>query len=118
MWKRQSTSPSQLKKAPTAAPAVSRWHAVSVVGRGNCCNAARDMIERRFLSREAPRLPLAECTEFADCHCSYQHHGDRRGQPRRRQEMGVWPEPFSGDERRCERGRRATDVSAINDWKG
>lgn len=119
MWKREPASPSVVKTSAASSAQVNRWHAVSVVSKGDCCEASWALSEKRFLSREAPRLPLAQCTKASDCRCAYQHHADRRGQPRRRQEVGgLWLEQYKGDERRTERGRRVTDTSTINDWKG
>jgi len=37
----------------------------------------------RFLSDEAPRLPLTQCSAGASCSCAYKHHAARRGPPRR-----------------------------------
>jgi hypothetical protein len=52
-------------------------HAVSIeVGR-RPCEAAQAMRDRRFLSAEAPPLPLKDCDADA-CQCRYQHHEDRR----------------------------------------
>jgi hypothetical protein len=111
MWKKEAR--------PISSPVVNRWHAVSVVGKGDCCQAAWSLAERRFLSREAPRLPLEQCAKPADCRCAYQHHPDRRGEPRRRQEVGgLWLEQYKGDERRRARGRRSTDAEAVHDWRG
>ena len=38
-----------------------RWHAVSVKPGANACNAAVSGKNRRWLSREAPLLPLPGC---------------------------------------------------------
>ena len=38
------------------------YHAVSIVPGAACCNAARELRFQRFLSKEAPPLPLASCT--------------------------------------------------------
>jgi hypothetical protein len=65
----------------------------------------------RFLSIEAPLLPLAGCSMSAKCRCSYQHHDDRRGLSRRTPD--VWNPgrvSYSGEERRLKRGRRSADL--------
>lgn len=119
MWKRQTNLASPLMKGPLESRKASRWHSVSVVNKGYCCEALTELLGKRFLSQEAPRLPLANCTKSSDCRCSYQHHEDRRAEPRRRQEVGgFWPEQYRGNERHTVRGRRATDVPVSNDWHG
>lgn len=86
------------------------WHAVSVVTGRWCCEAARGVIGSRFLSREAPKLPLQHCSGADACQCSYRHHADRRGVPRRRDEaMGMRRMVSIPNERRLARGRREDD---------
>jgi hypothetical protein len=64
-------------------PEKTSYHAVSIKISGNACRAARDMAGRRFLSSEAPRLPLPRC-DVSNCKCSFVHHKDRRvGRDRR-----------------------------------
>ena len=53
------------------------FHAVSIAPGPEACEAAQVRAGKRFLSREAPRLPLAECGN-PECRCRYQHHDDRR----------------------------------------
>ncbi len=62
-----------------------RWHAITIVGSGSACAAAEACRGKRFLSAEAPRLPLADC-DVKRCDCRYRHYADRRGSPRRRDE--------------------------------
>jgi hypothetical protein len=63
--------------------ATSRYHAVSIKITGSACRAARELTGQRFLSTEAPALPLPDCT-MAECHCRFVHHKDRRtGKDRR-----------------------------------
>jgi hypothetical protein len=86
------------------------WHAVSIGSSAACCPAAMGLLGIRFLSREAPRLPLENCSMSAECRCSYQHHDDRRGLSRRTQDL--WSPGRGGnrgEERRRARGRRVTD---------
>ncbi|MCB1705711.1 MAG: hypothetical protein KDI17_12660 [Halioglobus sp.] len=60
------------------APGITQpFHAVSIEPARNSCLAARQAGSQRYLSEEAPALPLAECTE-RECECRYQHHADRR----------------------------------------
>src|SRR5262249_54788293 len=91
-------------------PRDSRWHAVSIVSSSQSCEAARALKERRFLSRDAPRLPLPDCAQAEHCRCSYRKYADRRAGPRRDEEqLGGRRTPDGGAERRAGRGRRRTD---------
>jgi hypothetical protein len=86
------------------------WHAVSVVTGRWCCEAVRGQIGTRYLSRDAPRLPLAQCSRAEACACSYKHHVDRRGQPRRKDEaLGMRRNVTVPNDRRTARGRREDD---------
>jgi hypothetical protein len=92
-------------------PRDMRWHAVSVVPTSQSCEAARALKERRFLSKEAPRLPLANCTHAEVCQCCYRKYSDRRAGPRREEvELGGRRPRDGGSERRAGRGRRSTDA--------
>jgi len=53
------------------------WHAVSIQPGVKRCEAVNELVGQRFLSKDAPRLPLAKCTE-AECTCRYRHYDDRR----------------------------------------
>ena len=89
----------------------SRWSAVSIVPGSTSCEAARDLKGRRFLSAEAPRVPLAECTESDSCRCVYRKYPDRRAGPRRAEDHSGMRRVGTGKtERRVGRGRRSTDV--------
>jgi hypothetical protein len=90
---------------------TSRWSAVSIVPGNNGCEAALALKGRRFLSSEAPRIPLPECTLAQGCRCVYRKYADRRAGPRRTEEhSGMRRGRTSGQERRIGRGRRSTDV--------
>ena len=88
--------------------ATKRWHAVSIAAPPTACDAARACKGKRFLSREAPHLPLPECNA-ARCECKYRHYADRRGGPRRGDDRGV-PKARVDTNRRGARGRRAADL--------
>jgi hypothetical protein len=101
------------KVADSAVPAQKKprttWHAVSIVPGYRCCPAAKQLEGQRFLSKDAPPLPLQDCGR-SDCTCRYQHHDDRRKGPRRARELGVAVDGWVEDERRAPaRGRRKTD---------
>jgi hypothetical protein len=58
------------------------YHAVSIIPGDNACDAVKDCVGVRFLSKEAPRLPVPGCGRN-DCTCHYAHHDDRRALVRR-----------------------------------
>jgi hypothetical protein len=105
------TSPlSGAKGVNSGSRQTSPWHAVSIVTGSSGCDAARALTATRYLSREAPRLPLAQCSDPESCSCSYKHYGDRRGRPRRKEEIiGLRRSRPAESERRQVRGRRADD---------
>ena len=74
-------------KSPAASK---RWHAVSVKPGSGACAAAGAGRHERWLSREAPQLPLPGCTRPDTCHCTYQHHEDRRAGGRRAEETDAF----------------------------
>jgi hypothetical protein len=89
----------------------SRWSAVSILPGSASCAAAGALKGKRFLSGEAPRLPLAECTSAVNCRCVYRKFADRRAGPRRSEDQsGTRRAGTSGSERRVGRGRRSSDV--------
>ena len=98
-----------MKPGPTGkAPVASkRWHAVSVKPGPGACPAAGLGRDQRWLSREAPQLPLAGCTKPDTCRCTYQHHEDRRGDGRRAEDTDAFRRPVSVQtERRKHHDRR------------
>ncbi len=68
---------------------------------------------QRFLSREAPPLPLKNCPN-GNCECLYQHYDDRRATPRRARDLGVAIDGWTETDLRAlkGRGRRKTDKPA------
>jgi hypothetical protein len=78
-----------------------------IVAPAKACQAALACKGKRFLSSEAPRLPLKQC-DAARCDCRYRHFPDRRGEPRRAEETGAADKRVHSN-RRETRGRRATD---------
>lgn len=76
------------RKVP-ATPVVSErprvtnpYHAVSIIPGPDPCDAVKACAGVRFLSKEAPRLPVDGCGR-SDCRCHYAHHDDRRALIRR-----------------------------------
>ena len=106
---RPSAAPAELKPAEPKRP-QRPWHAVSIVAGPQPCAAAAGLTRKRFLSREAPPLPLKGCNQEY-CTCRYDHHDDRRKGPRRASEMGVSVDGYDGRDKRGgpKRGRRKSD---------
>lgn len=82
---------------------VNPYHAVGIKPGKDCCGAAQAIRGKRFLSREAPRTPLRDCTR-ATCTCTYLHFDDRRSGVDRRRAAGQ-----PANERRRSHGRRVED---------
>jgi hypothetical protein len=107
----QSPPPDCAKKAaPKAmvkqAIAGKDYRAVSVAPGSKCCSSANAMVGKTYLSREAPRLPLVNCTMPTNCACKFKKASDRRDGDRRElgvSETGRW---FAGPENRKRGGRR------------
>ena len=91
----------------TAKDPRQRWHAVVIVAPSSACAAALACKGKRYLSSEAPRLPLSNC-DARSCGCKYRHFGDRRAGPRRAEETGPGAKRPVSD-RRVRKGRRAVD---------
>ena len=109
MWKKRP-QPAVSKRLEIATHR-GRWHAVSVISDRFCCEAVRGVIARRFLAAEAPRLPLLGCSAPQSCTCKYKHHGDRRGPPRRKEDIsGLVRRDPKGAERRVGKCRRLNDL--------
>ena len=89
-----------------------KYRGVCVVATGvEPCRAARAIAEERFLSEEAPTLPLADC-DAEQCLCVYRHFDDRRSDVRRMADIGYsTATQFVIDEKRSlsSRGRRKGD---------
>jgi hypothetical protein len=89
----------------------SNWHAVAIRPKGiNSCDAVQACRNTRFLSTDAPRLALPECTNSDTGSCGYKHHADRRGSVRRAEERdGLRRSSEIGQNRRLTRDRRKLD---------
>jgi len=86
-----------------ATSAKDPWKAVAILADDSACEAARQLRGHRFLSRDAPRLPLPECTQQSQCQCKYRHLKDRRGPQRRAEEEGAFlraAKPVAKEQRR------------------
>ena|ERR1039458_8417393 len=101
------------KPAPSAGSKPSntsgQYRAVSIAPSRVCCAAAKEVADKRYLLREAPRLPLADCTMPTNCSCKYRKHADLRDRDRRAlgaTEISRW---LAAPERRKRGGRRSTN---------
>src|SRR3984885_15746908 len=65
------------------------WHSVSIIRGRQACAAVVELNGRKWLSAEAPHLPVKGC-DATHCECRYRHHADR-GSGARRGPAGVGP---------------------------
>ena len=98
-----------MKQPQPASPGARPYQAISIHHGVTCCTVAKKASGIRVLSRNAPPLPLAECTMRDTCKCQYIKHQDRRGESRRMMDYGFKPQLFAAKENRVRRGRRAKD---------
>jgi hypothetical protein len=96
---RASARPSPERKAG------GRFLAVEIHWGIDACRAARALQGQRFLARDAPELPLPNCTA-PRCSCSFGKLADRRTDERRFGSSGLGAALFSAVERRLRRDRR------------
>lgn len=87
------------------------WHSVSIVSEVQSCEAAAAVAERRYLSREAPRLPLKGCLRPDGCQCVYRHHADRRQPVARRAHDRIGLAKVPPVEQRQHPARRKSDAA-------
>jgi hypothetical protein len=104
LWPRRP-APSPDRAPPQTKPAGGRYGAVEIRVRGGACQVARSLEGRRFLSKEAPALPLSACTA-AQCSCKFAKWSDRRSEHRRLEHGGLSASIFLANNRRTKRERR------------
>jgi hypothetical protein len=90
---------------PKPAKAGGRFRAVEIRTRSGACDRARALEGRRFLAKNAPPLPLNDCSE-AQCSCSFTKLSDRRTEGRRLDFGGLTATLFLTTNRRAKRDRR------------
>jgi hypothetical protein len=87
------------------------FHCVETHHHAQCCEAVKELHGKRFLSAEAPALPITGCDQ-PHCHCDYIHHDDRRTDVRR-DNIGLQHHMYGQnseiEHRDKRRGRRKTD---------
>ncbi len=89
------------QRGPTPPIQKNPYHCVSIEHGWYACGAAVQVKDIRYLSKEAPTLPLRECN-FENCQCRYEHFPDRRVEERR----GLFGSAASNDGNRRRRDRR------------
>jgi hypothetical protein len=95
--------------APARPASAGSYHAVSLILPSRHCAVAESSAKKKWLSKEAPDLPLAGCTMAKECTCKFRKHADRReNEDRRLLGSGETARWYSGAEKRT-RGRRKTD---------
>ena len=70
------------KSRAVSKPKVDPYHCVELIMDYDACDAAMQLMGKRFLSAEAPFVPLSKCDQ-ANCSCRFRHHKDRRHDDRR-----------------------------------
>jgi hypothetical protein len=98
------------KRESRESKAAATYSAVEIRPRSGACDAARALQGRRFLSTDAPALPLAKCTA-APCRCRFAKLSDRRTDGRRLEHDGLSAALFLPSNRRKRRDRRRTEQS-------
>jgi hypothetical protein len=92
--------------AKTAAPAKKEaWHSVSIIRGRHACQAVVKLNGQKWLSAQAPQLPVKGC-EAKQCDCRYRHHADRRSADRRETSGLVSGPPKQGERRTGQVDRR------------
>jgi hypothetical protein len=83
-----------------------RFSGVEIRTRGGACRAARALQDRRYLAKDAPALPLPDCTHIK-CACTFSKLPDRRTGGRRLDYGTLNASLFLTTNRRANRDRRA-----------
>jgi hypothetical protein len=81
------------------------WHSVSIIRGRQACAAVAELNGRKWLSAEAPNLPIKGC-DAKQCDCRYRHHADRRSANRRETSGLVSAPPKDGERRAGQIDRR------------
>jgi len=104
---RRAAAQTVQRSAPRAA---ADFRAVCIDSSGTRCAAAKHAADMRFLMREAPRLPLGDCTNKGACRCRFRKMPDRRNGDRRAfggTEGRMW---YTGKESRASGSRRHSEI--------
>jgi hypothetical protein len=96
------------RSRPPASKVTHLYHGIEIAMGSNPCEVAQTGAGKRYLSDEAPLLPLDGCGDPSGCECRYKHFVDRRTDARRDSDSGM-PQRTHKDEKRGQAGRRITD---------
>ena len=99
-----SRSPAATRRSVSAAQ--QSYRAASLACDALACQAAKDMRGEKFLTGEAPHLPLRDC-DRGQCNCHLAFHNDRRSSNKERRNLQ--PQSDTDGDRRMSNGRRRTD---------
>jgi hypothetical protein len=97
-WSKANLSSAQ-KPASATSKRKKEFDAVSIKIGPRACTAAKYLIGKRFLSSQAPALPLSKC-DISDCQCKYGYYKDRRSEDDRRFPSAIMQSVFSDKEKR------------------
>lgn len=97
-WSKASSS-SVHKSASATGKREKEFGAVSIKIGPQACTAAQYLRGKRFLSHQAPALPLSKC-DISDCQCNYGYYKDRRAEDDRRFPSAIMQSIFSDKEKR------------------
>jgi hypothetical protein len=100
---RPRTPPKERASPPTKAGG--RFSGVEIRTRRNACRAAHALEGQRFLAKDAPALPLTNCTSV-QCSCVFSKLADRRTEGRRLDHGGLSASLLIERNRRAKRDRR------------
>lgn len=104
-WVMARRARARSRPPPPPTKAGGRFGAVEIRIRSGACNAARQLEGQRFLSKNAPALPLRTCAA-AQCSCSFSKLSDRRTDGRRFLQGGLTASLFIASNRRKKSDRR------------
>lgn len=70
--------PTKSRKASATTDKAGKSYAgIAIKLCANACDAAKELEKTRYLSGQAPLLPLTDCNQ-PNCACKYVHYSDRR----------------------------------------
>jgi hypothetical protein len=99
------TSESRAKPVETGKRSQQAWHSVSIIRGRQPCAAVVELNGCKWLSAQAPQLPIKDC-DAKQCECRYRHHADRRSGDRRETDGLVSAPPKKGERRTGQIDRR------------
>jgi len=104
----KARSSSSRKTASSTSNREEKFRAVSIQTGPRACTAAKYLKDKKFLSAQAPELPLSRC-DISDCKCKYVYHKDRRDEDDRRFPSHIMEGVFSDKDKRTKSklGRRS-----------